>query len=48
MNKTYLVFSLVLQSTSVGEQQGSGGGRDVFLDKDVISYFLYITSEAKQ
>ena len=35
MNKTYLVFPLVLQITSVGEHQGSGGGRDIFLDKDV-------------
>ena len=45
MNKTYLVFPLVLQSTSVGEQQGSGGGRDIFLDKGVIRRSLWDSSQ---
>ena len=45
MNKTYLVFPLVLQSTSVEEHQGSGGERDIFLDKDVIRRTLWDSSQ---
>ena len=45
MNKTHLFFPLVLQSTSTGEQQGTGGGRDIFLDKDVIRRSLWDSSQ---